>query len=502
VGEDRLEPRLEVDVEIEGGKPVHRRVSIDGDVVRVGSNAGNELVLADPTVSRMHCKLRATPTGWRVLDTGSLNGTRLDGVRIRDADLAMPECTLEVGESKLRLRAPAPAAHPGHATNLAPAMGALYGQSPIMLRVFARIAKLARADSDVLIEGQSGTGKELVAAEIVRRSSRASKPFIILDCAALSRSRVEVELFGAQPGSLPGVKEVIRGAFELARGGTVLLDEVVQLPIDVQPLLLRALAEREVRRLGSNTVIKFDARVIATTNCRIEDVINTGQFREDLYFRLGALRLEVPPLRERTEDLPLLVGAILEELGQTDKASLFTDEVYRDLAERSWPGNVRELRQFVERLVVTEEFDSPSATPLVAENGGPPTRRGPARGVLPQREGASRRGVRAALPQEPVRVVGRQREPRRSQGGPRSHVPAPAAPTARDPTRRGARLSRRVSEPLCSGRSIAVVARARSARPNGTSRRPPRGPRRRRVEPSGPTPSRAPGRAATATARP
>lgn len=363
--EDRLEPSLE------GGKTVHRRVVIDADVIRIGSNAGNELVLEDPTVSRMHCKLRATATGWRLVDTGSLNGTRLDGVRVRDADLAMPECTLEVGESKLRIRAPAPAKAPAVATKMAPAMGALYGQSPIMLRVFARIAKLARADSDVLIEGPSGTGKELVAAEIVRRSNRASKPFIILDCAALSRSRVEVELFGAQPGSLPGVREVIRGAFELARGGTVLLDEVVQLPLDIQPLLLRALAEREVRRIGSNTVIKFDARVIATTNCRIEDVINTGQFREDLYFRLGALRLEVPPLRERTEDIPLLVGAILEDLGQTDKGGLFTDEVYKELSDRAWPGNVRELRKFVERLVVTEEFETPSAAPSPGEDAAP-----------------------------------------------------------------------------------------------------------------------------------
>jgi DNA-binding NtrC family response regulator len=369
--EDRLEPSLEVEVETEGGKTVSRRLTVDGDVIRVGSNAGNELVLDDPTVSRMHCKLRATATGWRLVDTGSLNGTRLDGVRVRDADLAMPECTLEVGESKLRIRAPAPAKHASTAMKMAPAMGALYGKSPIMRRVFDRIAKFARADADVLIEGLSGTGKELVAAEIVRRSSRASKPFIILDCAALSRSRVEVELFGAQPGSLPGVKEVIRGAFEVARGGTVLLDEVMQLPLDIQPLLLRALAEREVRRIGSSAVIKFDARVIATTNCRIEDVINTGQFREDLYFRLGALRLEVPPLRERTEDIPLLVGAILEELAMTEKSGLFTEEVFREMAERAWPGNVRELRKFVERLVITEEFEDKSA-PLVAEEGTNP----------------------------------------------------------------------------------------------------------------------------------
>lgn len=346
-------------IEREAGAAAQRSVVLSGDVLRIGSNAGNELVLADPTVSRVHCKIRTSTRGWQIVDTGSLNGTMLDGVRVRDADLARPECTLVLGESQLRIRLLPAKENVAQQQKTTFALGALYGQSPIMRRVFSKITKIAKADGDVLIEGESGTGKELVAAEIVRRSSRADKPFIIIDCAGLSRTRVELELFGAMPGSYPGIKEVTLGAFEAARGGTVLLDEVADLPVDIQPMLLRALSEREVRRVGSNSVVRFDARVIATTNRRIEDAINHGQFREDLYFRLGALRMDIPPLRERTEDLPLLVGAILDDLGLTEKLSLFTEEVYRAMAEQPWLGNVRELRNFVERRVITDELDAP-----------------------------------------------------------------------------------------------------------------------------------------------
>lgn len=358
---DPIAPSLEIVVEREGNQPTARRLKLDGDVLRIGSNAGNQLVLDDPTVSRVHCQIRTHPGGWRVVDTGSLNGILLDGVRVRDADLGMPECTLRLGDSVLKVRIPTTPEDTTPGQRGTSTLGALYGQSPIMLRLFSRISKYAKTESDVLIEGESGTGKELVAAELVRRSSRASKPFIVLDCASLTGPRALVELFGAQAGAAAGVKETTRGAFEAARGGTVLLDEVAELPVDVQPLLLRALAEREVRRVGSTTVHKFDARVISTTNRRIEDAINKGQFREDLYFRLGALRIDIPPLRERTEDLPLLVGAVLEELGMLDKLGVFTEELYRDMADQTWPGNVRELRSFVERRVLADDEPPPSA---------------------------------------------------------------------------------------------------------------------------------------------
>lgn len=372
--QDPISPSLEFLVEREAGVPMQRSLVLSGDVLRIGSNAGNELVLNDPTVSRVHCKIRTSTRGWQIVDTGSLNGTLLDGVRVRDADLARSECTLVLGESQLRIRLLPAKEGLGQQQKTTFALGALYGQSPIMRRVFSKITKIAKADGDVLIEGESGTGKELVAAEIVRRSSRADKPFIIIDCAGLSRARVELELFGAMSGAFPGIKELTPGAFEAAKGGTVLLDEVADLPVDIQPMLLRALSEREVRRVGSHSVVRFDARVIATTNRRIEDAINHGQFREDLYFRLGALRMDIPPLRERTEDLPLLVGAILDELMLTEKLPLFTEDVYRAMAEQPWPGNVRELRNFVERRVITDEFDAqPEPAPSREEEPGAST---------------------------------------------------------------------------------------------------------------------------------
>ena len=348
-------PRLELTVESEAGRPVSRHVVLDGDVFRVGSHHSNECVLSDPKVSRLHCQLRTSKSGWRVVDTGSLNGTRVAGVTVRDADLTLPECRLELGDSVIRVRA---AASPdGSAVLRPPSFGALYGASPMMARLFERLGRVARADSDVLIEGESGTGKELIAAEIVRRSPRADKPLIIVDCGAISRSLIESELFGHVKGSFTGADRHRTGAFEAANGGTVFLDEIGELPLEMQPKLLRALAAREIRRMGENQSRKVDVRVIAATNRHLEGEINQGRFREDLYFRLSVLRIDVPPLRERLEDLPLLIGRFLEELERTDKLHLFTDEVYREMKQHAWPGNVRELKNYVERFVVFDERD-------------------------------------------------------------------------------------------------------------------------------------------------
>jgi DNA-binding NtrC family response regulator len=239
-----------------------------------------------------------------------------------------------------------------------PAFGDMYGASPVMRRMFARLEQLARVDGDVLIEGESGTGKELIAAEIVRRSTRAKKPFIVVDCGAMSRTLMESELFGHARGAFTGAEVARMGAFEAAEGGTVFLDEIGELPLDMQPKLLRALAARTVRRLGSNEPRQIDVRVIAATNRRLEAEVNSGRFREDLFFRLGVLRVDVPPLRERPEDIPLLVGTFLEQLGRPEKMAEFTPAVVAELAAHRWPGNVRELRNFVERYVVFNERES------------------------------------------------------------------------------------------------------------------------------------------------
>jgi len=349
--------KLELVVEQEAGQASARTAHLDEDVLRIGSHPSNELVLNDPRVSRFHCQLRAHPNGWRLVDTSSLNGTRIGGVAIRDADVGLPSCRIEVGDSVLIVRPISRPAAAAASSPRSPTFGALFGMSPIMRRIFARIDKVAKAEGDVLIEGESGTGKELIAEEVVRRSNRATKPLIIVDCGAISRTLVESELFGHAKGAFTGADKVRVGAFEAAEGGTVFLDEIGELPIEMQPKLLRALAAREVRRMGENHARPIDVRVIAATNRRLEDEINSGRFREDLYFRLGVLRIDVPPLRERVEDLPVLVGAFLERLGRTDKMSDFTAEVFEEMRGHHWPGNVRELRNFVERFVVFDEHE-------------------------------------------------------------------------------------------------------------------------------------------------
>jgi transcriptional regulator with GAF, ATPase, and Fis domain len=350
-------PRLELTVEREAGQPVSRAVVLDGEFFRIGSHPVNNLVLSDPLVSRFHCSLARSATGFRITDSGSLNGTRLGGVRVRDADLVLPECRIELGDSVVRVRDLGAASQ----ASVAPALslGSLYGFSVPMRRLFELIKRVAKSDSDVLIEGESGTGKKLIATEIVRGSARADKPLMIVDCGAVSPQLIESELFGHVRGSFTGATRDRAGAFEAADGGTVFLDEIGELPLDMQPKLLRAIAAREVRRIGDNRVKKVDVRVIAATNRKLEREVNNGRFREDLYYRLSVLTVRVPPLRERLDDLQLLVEHFLAERDASDKAHLFTPEVLAEMARYDWPGNVRELRNFVERKVVLENHDAP-----------------------------------------------------------------------------------------------------------------------------------------------
>jgi transcriptional regulator with GAF, ATPase, and Fis domain len=362
-------PRLEIHVEREGGQAVERVTTLDGEVLRVGSHPTNDIALADPMVSRFHCRIQRSRT-WTLTDSGSLNGTRLAGVSVRDADLVLPECVIELGASRLRVREAAPASAAAIAG--APSFGGLFGASPPMRRLFDLLRRVAKADANVLIEGESGTGKELIAAEIVRRGARASRPFVVVDCGAMARSLIESELFGHARGAFTGADQARVGAFEAADGGTVFLDEIGELPIDMQPKLLRVLETGEVRRIGENQLRKVDVRVIAATNRNLEREVNHGRFREDLFFRLSVVTLRVPPLRERLDDLPLLVGCFLAALGSSDKSHLFTPELYDEMSRHVWPGNVRELRNFVERTVVLEGSASPSGGDRARPSSPPP----------------------------------------------------------------------------------------------------------------------------------
>ncbi|MFO0590103.1 MAG: sigma 54-interacting transcriptional regulator [Polyangiaceae bacterium] len=363
-------PRLAVVVATEAGAAVHREVDFGGEVLRIGAHPSNELVLRDPTVSRFHCRIERGPAGWRVVDEQSLNGTHVDGVRVRDADLPMPECSVRVGESKILLSdAGAPASA---ALTSGIAFGAIYGAAPSMRGLYSMLQKVAPRDVTVLIEGESGTGKELVASELVRRGPRAKKPFVVVDCGSIPPALLESALFGHARGAFTGATRARIGAFEAASGGTLFLDEIGELPLEMQPKLLRAIDAGEIRRLGETSVRTLDVRVIAATNRRLEREVNHGRFREDLFFRLSVVTVRVPPLRQRASDIPLLVDAFLAELGAMDKRHLFTRELLETLSRHDWPGNVRELKNFVERRVVLEDTAVvPGEDPEVRRKPGP-----------------------------------------------------------------------------------------------------------------------------------
>jgi transcriptional regulator with GAF, ATPase, and Fis domain len=230
--------------------------------------------------------------------------------------------------------------------------GDLYGGSVAMRRTYAILDRVAKSDATVLIEGESGTGKELAAHEIVRRGPRAEGPLVTVDTSAIASSLIESELFGHTRGAFTGADRERVGAFESAHGGTVFLDEIGEMPLELQPKLLRALEAREIRRVGETTPRRVDVRVIAATNRNLEREVNLGRFRGDLFFRLAVVTVQLPPLRERLEDLPLLLRAILESMGALDNESLFVPRVFREMSGHDWPGNVRELRNYVERAVI------------------------------------------------------------------------------------------------------------------------------------------------------
>jgi transcriptional regulator with GAF, ATPase, and Fis domain len=349
-------PRIELTVVCEAGKPADRSVVVEGPVVRIGAHASNDVVLADAAVSGFHCRLTEFNGRWRVTDSGSTNGTRVAGVPARDADLVFPTCSLEIGQSVVRVQE----RQPGHSEELSGALtcGGLVGLSTRMRRLFHQIRNVGKSDSTVLIEGETGTGKELVAAELVRRGKRARKPMVVVDCGALAPTLIESQLFGHVRGAFTGADATRVGAFEHADGGTLFLDEIGELPLEAQPKLLRAIEQREIRRLGEQQLRSVDVRVVAATNRQLENEVNAGRFREDLYFRLSVITIRVPPLREHPEDIPLLVDHFLDALGAMQRRDLFTPDVLAAMAARPWPGNVRELRNFIERRVVVDDSDA------------------------------------------------------------------------------------------------------------------------------------------------
>ena len=230
----------------------------------------------------------------------------------------------------------------------------LLGQSAVMNDLRQLIRKVARTQATVLIQGESGTGKELVARGLYRESPRANAPFIKLNCAAIPENLIESEFFGHEKGAFTGALNKREGRFELAHGGTILLDEISEISPNVQAKLLRVLQERELERVGGNRTIKVDVRVIATTNRNLEQSVDRKEFRQDLFFRLNVVPIAVPPLRQRREDVPFLADSFMKRFGRKHgvHARGFSDGALNLLCEHQWPGNVRELQNVVERAVI------------------------------------------------------------------------------------------------------------------------------------------------------
>ncbi len=345
--------------------------------VRVGSSPDATLPLpSDRTVSRLHCDFEIEDHGMvRLRDLGSKNGTWIAGARVREAELpdgARVVCGATTLEVRITVHDIATERYDG-----GEGLGELIGASAPMQRLFARILRVAASEEPVLVRGESGTGKELVARAIHEASPRAGKPFVILDAGAIAGSLAEMELFGHTRGAFTGSHGERAGAFERAHGGTLFLDEIGELPLELQPRLLRAVEDRTIQRLGDRERRRVDVRLVAASHRSLPEMVNAGTFREDLYHRLSVLELEVPPLRARGDDVARLAWAFLDRAAPGDATARHALE--QGLALRGdypWPGNVRELRNYVVRLAVLGEAPetTPPTGPVHVEESGLPVR--------------------------------------------------------------------------------------------------------------------------------
>ena len=334
-------------VDIVSGPDSGQLASSDGAELSIGTAPGNDLVVTDPTVSRHHAVIAATPAGFQLRDLGSTNGTHLSGVRVEVGYLE-PGTLVQLGETTLRFDTLEERVT--QALSDRDRFGEVLGQSAAMRRVFGILERVVDAETTVLLDGETGTGKGAIAEALHRQSARAAGPLVVVDCGAIPANLIESELFGHERGAFTGADERRIGAFEAASGGTLFLDEVGELTPDLQPKLLRVLESRQVRRIGSVTPIPVNVRVIAATNRDLRQEVNAGGFRADLFYRLNVMRVTVPALRDRSEDIPLLAAHFYRQFGGPDAAP--PAEVITRLMRQRWPGNVRELRSAVERAVV------------------------------------------------------------------------------------------------------------------------------------------------------
>ncbi len=350
----------ELTLEVVEGPATGTRASMTRRELSVGTHPSNDLVLDDPAVSRFHFRIVADEKGHRIVDSTSTNGTSVNGVRVEQAFLG-DRMRIQAGSSIIL-------AHLGDGSSdielsADDTFGPAVGRSVAMREVFALARRAAGSNASILLLGETGTGKDVLARAIHGHSTRAGAPFVVFDCAATPPSLIESALFGHLKGAFTGADETRPGVFERAAGGTLFLDEIGELPIDLQPKLLRALDGGSITPVGGNREVRVNVRIIAATNRDLRAMVAQDRFRPDLYYRLAVVPIEVPPLRERAGDAPLLAAHFARELMAGERRAddpwpaADLEKVFAGLEAQEWPGNVRELRNAVERLLALADPD-------------------------------------------------------------------------------------------------------------------------------------------------
>lgn len=342
-------PVNKLELRVIDGQDKNKALTSDQPVIRIGADVLCDLVLTDPTVSRNHAEVRQRGQTVQLVDMGSTNGTFLDDKRVEQAILR-PGAVFKVGRTTMRMtlrteKITISTTQDTHYHNI-------IGQSQALREIFSIMDRVAPSELSVVIEGETGSGKELIARAVHDHSRRKEKPFVVFDCSAFPPNLLESQLFGHEKGAFTGAIKRHRGVFERANGGTIFFDELGELDMEFQAKFLRVLESGEFRPVGSEKTISTDVRVVCATNRDLEDRIREGHFRSDLFYRLAQVRFRLPALRGRREDIPLLVQHFLEaQAERTGAVPAIDNDAYTVLQNYDWPGNIRELRNVIEKAV-------------------------------------------------------------------------------------------------------------------------------------------------------
>ena len=360
----------QIEVSVVAGPDMGKRWGPLTDSITVGTAQQNSIVLTDSSVSRHHLRIDLTPEGFLIDDLDSTNGTYCGSMKLLRGIVAK-ETEIRVGDSVVRIQ---PLKDIELFVPKTDHFGEIYGKSDAMLQLFAQMEQLAKHDVAVLVEGETGTGKELIARELHRHSRRKNGPFVVVDCGAVAPSLIESELFGHMRGAFTGAVEDRPGAFEEASGGTIFLDEIGELDLSLQPRLLRVLQEGQTKRLGESKYRNVDVRIVSATNRDLKRCVNQNTFRADLYYRLATTHLRVPPLRDRKEDVSFLAERLLPQVAAEigvdpqDQFEEILSTLKPQLNAHRWPGNIRELRNALARALTL-----PSGAPISTATSDPKT---------------------------------------------------------------------------------------------------------------------------------